>query len=165
MLQSFKPVVDKNCRILILGSMPGVKSLEKQQYYAHKQNHFWPIISALFGQKIPEAYAHKQQFLLQQHIALWDVVHNCRREGSSDSAIKDPVANDFGAFYRQYSQIKTIFFNGGKAEELYLRLIYKTVDHKDKSICLLPSTSPANTLPYAEKLARWQIIRQVINNS
>ena len=84
-----KPNIDKDCRALILGSMPGVKSLEAQQYYAHPQNRFWPMMAHLLGEALPSAYEEKLAMLLRHHIALWDSIGSCEREGSLDSAIRN----------------------------------------------------------------------------
>lgn len=119
MITSFEPVVDEKCKILILGSMPSVKSLEKQQYYGNKRNHFWQIIYRLFGREMEEDYDKRKAFLLEHNIAVWDVLKSCDREGSSDSKIINPVPNDFVVFFNQYTNIKAVFFNGSKAEQLF----------------------------------------------
>lgn len=157
-LQSFAPVAADSCRILILGTMPGAVSLVRQEYYAHRQNQFWQIMFTLLNQSLTDDYNHKQQLLLQNRIALWDVLKHCRRNGSSDLAIKDPEANDFARFYRQHGQIEAVFFNGGKAEQLYRRLVLNKTGQDGKKLVRLPSTSPANTRPLAEKLHEWQAI-------
>ena len=93
--QSFAPVAAADSRLLILGSMPGVRSLQLQQYYGHPQNRFWPLLALLLGyEKVPDAYAEKKQMLLDNRIALWDVLGYCQREGSLDSDITGEQPND-----------------------------------------------------------------------
>ena len=110
-----RPNIDKDCRALILGSMPGVKSLEAQQYYAHPQNRFWPMMAHLLGEELPSAYEEKLAMLLRHHIALWDSIGSCEREGSLDSAIRNEQGNDFAALLQEYPGIRAIYFNGGKS--------------------------------------------------
>jgi len=161
MVNSFEPIIDKNCKILILGTMPGVKSLEKQEYYAHERNAFWKIIYTLFHQEIANDYAHKKSFLLQQHIALWDVLKSCDREGSSDSDIKKPIQNDFVRLFKQYPNIEAIYFNGEPAEKLFKRFVSKTLGEINIPSYRLPSTSPANTMKFQDKLEKWGNILQI----
>ncbi len=159
MITSFEPIVDKNCKILILGTMPGVMSLKKQQYYANKQNQFWSIIYNLFNKEVEEDYENRKIFLLNHHIALWDVLKSCDREGSSDSKIINPVSNDFEAFLNNYPNIKAVFFNGSKAEKLFIKLVMGKMNLKeDLSFCRLPSTSSANRMPFKDKLDQWKVI-------
>ena len=98
------PSIDKDCRALILGSMPGVKSLEEQQYYAHPQNRFWPMMADLLGEALPSRYEEKLAMLLDHHIALWDSIGQCEREGSLDSAIREERGNDFTALLHPASR-------------------------------------------------------------
>ena len=159
MITSFEPIVDKNCKILILGTMPSITSLKKQQYYGNKQNQFWKIIYKLFNKDIEEDYEKRKIFLLNHRIALWDVLKSCDREGSSDSRIVNPVCNDFETFFNIYPGIKAVFFNGSKAEELFKKLVMGKMQLKaDLSFHGLPSTSPANTMRFEDKLERWKII-------
>ena len=159
MITSFEPIVDKNCKILILGTMPSVKSIEKQQYYGNKQNHFWKIIYSLFDESVEEDYEKRKIFLLNRHIAVWDVLKSCDREGSSDSKIINPVPNDFETFFNQYPDIKAVFFNGSKAEELFRKLVIGKANLKEGLLFhRLPSTSPASAIPFKDKLNRWRVI-------
>jgi len=161
MITAFEPIIDKNCKVLILGSMPSVKSLEKQQYYGNKRNQFWKIIYELFNEEAEEEYENKKMFLLKHHIGVWDVLKNCDREGSSDSKIINPVCNDFKTFLKQYPNIKAVFFNGGKAEELFRKVVMEEIPNREDLLFhRLPSTSPANTTPFKEKLEEWKIILQ-----
>jgi len=158
-----------DARALILGSMPGKKSLAEQQYYAHPQNAFWSIMGELFGFDTQRPYAERLAKLREDGIALWDVAYQCERPGSMDHAIKldSVVANDFTLFFGEHPDIRAIFFNGRKAEELFRKLVltglpepYRQLEYR-----LLPSTSPANAgTSRAEKLARWQIIRETLEN-
>jgi hypoxanthine-DNA glycosylase len=155
---SFAPIADENSRVLILGTMPGVMSLKKQQYYGFERNAFWRIIYNIFDSEPDEDYDMRRDFLLSHGIALWDVLKACEREGSSDSEIRDPEPNDFESFYSTYPQIRDVCFNGGPAARLYQRFVVK----KDLSFHRLPSTSPAYTLPYEKKLEQWQLVRRLL---
>ncbi|MER2494453.1 DNA-deoxyinosine glycosylase [Catenovulum sediminis] len=154
----FAPVVDENSRSIILGSMPGVVSLRSSAYYAHPRNAFWPIMQALFDWPELVSYEDKLQALLSKQLSLWDVIAQCQREGSLDSAIKAKSiqVNDFQRLFKQYPNIQNVFLNGGKATQLFNRYVSnKIADHIQ--IFHLPSTSPANArLSAAEKLAIWR---------
>lgn len=154
----FSPVVDADCRILILGSMPGVTSLEIQQYYGYPQNQFWPMMFDLLGEIPTNDYGEKKAMMLHHHIALWDVVYSCTREGSLDTRIKSPRPNNFEWLYETYPSIERAYLNGGKAAELYKRLVLKRGIGTDKPYTRLPSTSPAYTISYEEKRKVWQCI-------
>ena len=145
-----RPNIDKDCRALILGSMPGVKSLEAQQYYAHPQNRFWPMMAHLLGEELPSAYEEKLAMLLRHHIALWDSIGSCEREGSLDSAIRDEQGNDFAALLQEYPGIRAIYFNGGKSAQAFKRYNKALLARPDIAFHAMPSTSPAN--------ARWRQI-------
>ena len=142
--KSFKPSIDNNSRILILGSMPGVKSLEEQQYYAHPQNRFWKVMASICNEpKLYEfAYDLKLKTLLNSNIALWDTIKSCKREGSLDSDIQNETPNDIKGLLKNYSNIKTICLNGNKSYSAFKKyfpdLLEKYNCHK------MPSTSPAN---------------------
>jgi len=157
----FPAVADKTARILILGSMPGRKSLDEQQYYAHPRNAFWPIIGELFGFDAQLPYIERLELLKRNHVALWDVAQHCIRPGSLDTAIRDAQANDFAAFLSTHPQIRAIFFNGRKAEELFRRLVLPGLADEQASIerHTLPSTSPAHAgMRFAGKLDAWRIV-------
>ncbi len=117
----FPPIAKPDATILILGSMPGQKSLDEHQYYAHPRNSFWPIMYQLFNIIDDLNYKQRKQLLIDKKIALWDVLKSCYREGSLDSDIDQTtiVANDFNSFFEKYSKIKVVFFNGAKAEQLF----------------------------------------------
>ncbi|MCD7875141.1 MAG: DNA-deoxyinosine glycosylase [Acidaminococcaceae bacterium] len=147
--QSFAPVAAADSRLLILGSMPGVHSLQLQQYYGHPQNRFWPLLTLLLGyEKVPDTYAEKKQMLLDNRIALWDVLDYCQREGSLDSDITGEQPNDLAGFLKQHPQIHTICCNGGKAAAAFKKYT-KQVDLQGITVHCLPSTSPTN--------ARWRL--------
>ncbi|MFQ5345613.1 MAG: DNA-deoxyinosine glycosylase [Mariprofundus sp.] len=159
----FPYVSNQQARILVLGSMPGRKSLAEQQYYAHPQNAFWPIMADLLGFDAGLAYEDRLARLRQQHVALWDVAHQCIRSGSLDSAIETEsvIANDFIAFFNDHPHIRAIFFNGRKSAELFGRLVQPHLPESFSHIeqYLLPSTSPAHAgMTRAEKLETWKII-------
>ena len=153
--KSFKPSIDNNSKILILGSMPGVKSLEEQQYYAHPQNRFWKVLANVFQAEVPGTIEEKKAFLLEHRIAVWDVIGQCEITGSSDSSIRNVVPNPISKIL-ETTKIEQIFVNGKKAEQLYQRYIYPQT--KRNAICL-PSTSPANANWNLEKLTEaWKIV-------
>lgn len=155
-ITSFDPIVDSKTKILILGSIPGVKSLEKVEYYGNKQNQFWKILFSIFKQEsVPECYKNKVNFLLQNRIGLWDVVQNCERKGSLDIAIKNQEINDFNSFFNEYPQITTLVFNGKTAYQFFYK---KYGQIKGITYSVMPSTSPANTIPFEKKLNEWSLI-------
>ena len=152
MIHTFEPVYDNRSEILILGTFPSVKSRERGFYYQHPQNRFWKVISALAGWPIPDTIEAQKRMLLENRIAIWDVIYSCDITGSSDSSIKNVVPNDIRALLNK-TVIKTIYTNGGKAYELYNRYCYQQTN---KEIIKLPSTSPANAGYSLEKLvAHW----------
>ena len=156
-IHNIPPVFDKNSEILILGSFPSVKSREAEFFYGHKQNRFWKVTSAVFGCNVPETIDEKKKFLLENRIALWDVIARCEITGSSDVSIKNAVANNLDVILGT-AEIKNIFVNGKTAEKYYNKyLLEKT---KINAVCL-PSTSPANAAYSVEKLIeKWKIIKQ-----
>lgn len=158
---SFPPIANRNASILILGSMPSVKSLEQQQYYAHPRNAFWLIMSSIFNMNKDLAYPQRCEYLLANNIAVWDVIKTCQRQGSLDQAIvpASMVANDFNVFLQQHPNIQKICFNGTKAEQVFNRYVLPTLSEQQKKIirCKLPSTSPAHAaMKLEQKLVLWQ---------
>lgn len=163
MIYSFEPIISDNCKVLLLGTMPGVESLRRQQYYGYRHNAFWRIIYSLFGREPDEEYEMRKAFLLEHDIALWDVLKACERKGSSDSDIKQPVPNDFNGLYLKYPCISSICFNGGPAGRLYRRFVGDTGrDSSLKSFYHLPSTSPAYTIAFEKKLEQWQLLLKLL---
>jgi hypoxanthine-DNA glycosylase len=156
----FPPIVGGRPHVLVLGSLPGRKSLEMGQYYAQPQNGFWRIMGALFGAGPPLPYPERLARLIANHVAVWDVLAAGERDGSLDSAIVPAsiVMNDFGTFFARHADIALICFNGSKAAELYRRRVLPALAPEFASVpaLVLPSTSPANaSVPFAAKLASW----------
>ncbi len=160
-VNSFPPITNPDATILILGSMPGVASLAEQQYYAHPRNAFWTIIEAVLKIDKTLAYTQRVKALQQTHVALWDVLQQCERPGSLDSAIKKEsrYPNDFATFFGRHTKIKTIVFNGGEAEKSFRQTVLPDLENTDALTLLrAPSTSPAYTLALEEKLQQWQLL-------
>lgn len=142
--RSFLPSIDDSSQILILGSMPGVKSLEEQQYYAHPQNRFWKVMGVICNEPNLHQldYQQKLKILLQNNIALWDTIKSCKRDGSLDSDIQNETPNDIYGLLKKFPKLKTICLNGNKSYATFKKyfpdLLEKYSCHK------MPSTSPAN---------------------
>lgn len=134
--------------------MPGVASLTQGEYYAHKQNKFWNIICSIYNQgAVPENFAEKKALILNNRLALWDVLKHCERAGSLDSNIKNPEENDLIGLLQQYPNIQKIIFNGQESHRLFNKKFGHLVTLEKE---ILPSTSPAHTLKFEHKLAAWQ---------
>jgi hypoxanthine-DNA glycosylase len=156
----FPPIADERARVLVLGSLPGRKSLQMQEYYAQPYNAFWRIMGALFGADPKLAYAARLERLRAHGVAVWDVLQAGEREGSLDSAIVPAsiVVNDFGAFFARHPKIRSICFNGHTAAGLYRRRVAPTLVPEWAAVetRVLPSTSPAYaSLKLEQKLALW----------
>ncbi len=145
---TFEPVFDHNSDILILGSFPSVKSRENQFYYGHPQNRFWKVTADIFNEPIPGTIEEKKQFLLRNHIAVWDVIASCDIIGSSDSSIRNVTANDMNVILKT-ADIRKICANGDKAYRLFLKYCRK---EGWPEVVKLPSTSPANAACSAKRL-------------
>ena len=153
----FPPLYDKNSKILILGSFPSVKSREQNFFYGHPQNRFWKVVATVLEKEIPITIEEKREFLLFSNIALWDVIASCEITGSSDSSIKNVVANDLTEIL-ETANIKKIFVNGKTAEKYYNRYIKDKIGRD--AVCL-PSTSPANAMWNVESLVEeWKKIKK-----
>ena len=148
-VHSFEPIFDSASQILILGTLPSVKSRETNFYYGHKQNRFWKVLAALFQEPIPETIDEKKHLLLRHHIAIWDVIQSCDIKGSSDSSIKNAVPADISRILKA-ANIQTIIANGGTAFRLYGRYC-EPVTGRPAALC--PSTSPANAAFSLERLS------------
>lgn len=160
MKQAFPPLVNQNSKILILGTMPGEKSLELQEYYGNKGNSFWKLLFTLFNQPLPKEYIEKKQLLEENNIALWDVLAYCERTGSLDSNIKNEKANDFESFYKQYPNIKHVFFSSKNASNFYDKYVGRK---KDLQYSILPSPSGANaSKSFLQKLEEWEAILEAL---
>lgn len=150
---AFAPLVSSSSSVLFLGTMPSEESLRKQQYYGHKSNQFWKILFSLYNKPFTDDYQERKVFILQNNLALWDVLHSCEGQGSLDSNIKNETANDFSRFYKEYSRIKYICFTSKKAEEFYKRYVGFDDDH---IFITLPSPSTANArMTLDEKKTMW----------
>lgn len=159
-ISSFPPIINKDSEILILGSIPGIRSLEMQQYYAHPQNKFWKIICEIFNEEFTTNYQQRIKILEKHHIALWDVIDTCERKGSLDSEIRNEEANKIEELLQNFPNIKAIFCNGQKSHKNLQKILGKKFR---MPIIVLPSTSPAYAgLKYEEKLLSWQEIQNHI---
>jgi len=153
LLMGLAPVIAPGTRILILGSFPGAASLAAQQYYAHPRNQFWKLVGALVGEDLYALpYNERLPRLLAHRFGLWDVLAACEREGSLDSAIRKPAANDFERLHKLCPQLETVGFNGqasGKFAPQFEQAGYRTV--------VLPSSSPAHmAMTFEQKLEIWR---------
>ena len=150
-VHTIAPVYDANSKILILGSFPSVKSRETEFFYGHPQNRFWRVIAAVCKCDVPGTIEEKKKMLLENHIALWDVIESCDIEGSSDSSIRNVKANDFSRIFAA-ADIERVFANGGTAYNLYRKYTGDDIER-------LPSTSPANAAWNMKRLVdAWQVI-------
>lgn len=157
----FDPVVDDRTRILVLGSLPGERSLARQEYYGNRQNRFWMLMSEVIGQDLlPLNYMSRLQALLANGIGLWDVVAEADREGSLDSRIRDHVGNDLVGLVAGLPNLATVAFNGGTAARLGMKVLGQHAQRY--RIVPLPSSSAAHTLAYAEKLTVWRTLRDYL---
>lgn len=152
----FEPVYNESSRILILGSLPSVKSRENHFYYGHPQNRFWKLLAKLCRTAaVPQTIEEKKEFLYRHHIAVWDVIAQCDIIGSSDSSIKNVIPNDMHRIIDN-APIERIYANGGKAYELYMQYCYPACR---REIIKLPSTSPANAAFSMDRLIEtWNVI-------
>ncbi len=161
-LRSFPPVFRADARLLILGSMPGAESLRRREYYAHPRNAFWPIMGALIGARPEQPYRRRITALRAARVALWDVIAQCRRAGSRDTAIvpESVIPNDIERLLRRAPGLRRILFNGGGAEHWFFRCYRGRLDappFKGLDFVRLPSTSPAcATLTVARKIRLWR---------
>jgi len=186
MIYGFPPIIGEQPRVLILGSMPSVKSLELGQYYGHPQNHFWRIMSELLGRSMPESYEGRTAILREAGIAVWDVFDSCRREGSLDQSIREAKPNDVPGLLRKYPSIHLVVFNGRKAEQGFYRAVKELYSEsvnaagfskkskmpkqpellklpglEKREFLRMPSTSPIPTRRHKrwqDKLEQWRII-------
>lgn len=165
-IHSFPPICNDGASILILGSMPGIASLVANQYYGHPRNNFWKFIDSIKGIQHSLPYEARCGKLVDSGIALWDVLKTCTRSSSLDSDIVESsiVANDFESFLTKHSNISHIYFNGAKAEKIYMRYVLPKLPSELAKIqkTRLPSTSPANaSIPLDVKLNQWSVISKL----
>jgi len=142
------PIEDEDCRILILGTMPGIESLRQQAYYANPRNLFWKLIAGVIGETAPENYEDKKAYLRRHKVALWDMCQVCNRSGSLDSNISDEVPNDIKTFIAVHPHLKAIGCNGMESARMFRKHI---VGIENVQFIPLPSTSPANAGVSREK--------------
>ena len=147
-VHSFEPIFDSASQILILGTLPSVKSRATNFYYGHKQNRFWKVLAALFQEPIPETIDEKKHLLLRHHIAIWDVIQSCDIKGSSDSSIKNVVPTDLGQIISN-SRIERVYCNGAASGNYYKKYQQKVLGIEAE---VLPSTSPANAAYSLDRL-------------
>ncbi len=156
-IHSFAPVSNADAKMLILGSMPGKKSLEQNQYYAHPSNAFWKIMGELVGAHPHLSYMQRLEILKSSSIALWNVLATCVRDSSLDAHIKKESANDFSTFFARHPHITQVFFNGSKAEQCFKKFVLDKQTLPPLELYRLPSTSPAHAgMRYADKLQAWR---------
>ncbi len=154
---TFEPIFNGKSKILILGTFPSVKSRENNFYYGHPQNRFWSVLAEILKTETPCSIVEKKKMLLENKIAIWDVVGSCEISNSSDMSIKNVVPNDISVILEN-SNIKTVYANGKTAEKLYNKYLLKETE---KEIIPLPSTSPANAAFSKERLVKaWEIIKE-----
>lgn len=159
---SFPPISSDQANILILGTMPGTKSLELNQYYGHRQNNFWKFMFTILKEDFSNDYETRKALLQKNNIAVWDVLQFCDRVGSLDSAIKNEIANDFETFLKNHPNITSIFFNGQKAAAFFKKYVSL---QKTYNQITLPSSSPANaSKSFQSKLEEWKIIGSLIKS-
>ncbi len=162
---SFAPVAAPDARVLVLGSMPGTRSLTAREYYAHRHNAFWPIMAELLGFSAEADYAVRTHALCASRVALWDVLKTCYREGSMDADIRDAVPNDFESFLEAHPAIDAVFFNGAKAEQVWRKRVAPHLPGRllPRRQTRLPSTSPAYAaMKFEQKLERWRVVAEAL---
>ncbi len=160
--RSFPPVVDGRARVLVLGTLPGEESLRRREYYAHPRNLFWPIVFALFGAPPALTYSDRLAFVAAQRIALWDVCETGERAASADSTIRREQPNAIDQLLGKHPLIRAVAFNGTGARRLYDRHFER---YPQLTYLALPSTSPAHArIDFAGKLARWLVLREVLED-
>ncbi|MGQ5524645.1 DNA-deoxyinosine glycosylase [Chitinimonas sp. PSY-7] len=153
----FPPVVDANTRVLLLGSLPGEASLKAGRYYAHPQNRCWHLLGDVLRVSLAEQdYETRLKSLLAHGVGLWDVIAEAERPGSLDAAIRNQAHNDLQQLVNRLPKLQTIAFNGGTAARVGRRLLTNIAQPLE--LFDLPSSSPAYTLAYAEKLTRWKVL-------
>jgi TDG/mug DNA glycosylase family protein len=155
-IRSFSPYIDKNSKILILGTMPGPEALRRQEYYGFPGNHFWKILFQLFGVDRPLTYPQKKKLLKEKGIALWDVFESCERIGALDSAIRCAKHTDIQGLLKKYPNIRAVFPDCRTAEKVYAK---QHAPHIKLPYFRLPSPSPAYaSMPLAKKVEAWSVI-------
>lgn len=161
-IEGLDPIINHTARLLILGSMPSIESLRKNEYYAHPRNQFWRIIFSIFDSEFEVSYRVRTSLLKDKQIAIWDVIKRCEREGSSDSKISNVHTNDLATLLSTYPNIKNLCFNGQKAFNIFKKEV-KLNAPTQITVRVLPSTSPANARMSLEaKIREWAIIKGLL---
>lgn len=152
-LQGLPPVIARHSRLVVLGSFPGVASLQALQYYGHPRNHFWPLLGALWSvDLVALPYAKRLAEIRRRGLGLWDVYAGCRRQGSLDSAIEEPEFNDLASLRRRAPGLRLVAHNGGESARAMRRVLALGLP-----VVQLPSSSPANaSWSFERKLAAWR---------
>ncbi len=158
-IYGFAPVFTQEVKILILGSVPSVTSLENYEYYGYPRNQFWSIMDTILDDSDISSYEKKLETMINNKIALWDVIKSCYRKTSSDAMITNEKVNNFLWLFKTCPNIKSIYFNGAKAYDSFKRYVDKDL-YMDKELIKLPSTSPANTHKLEKKIAEWKRIKK-----
>ncbi|MCK8458163.1 MULTISPECIES: DNA-deoxyinosine glycosylase [Sphingomonas] len=154
---SFPPIVSPDARLLVLGSLPGDRSLAAQRYYAHPQNQFWQLLSPVVGRDLVAlAYDDRLAVLREHRVALWDVIGSASRPGSTDAAINDIKGNDIAGLVATLPHLRAIAFNGGTALKQGMKLLGR--DFIGPEIVALPSSSPLHTVGIAAKQPAWSAL-------
>lgn len=157
--RSFPPVVDEETRLLLLGSLPGEQSLAEARYYAHPRNHFWRLMSGVIGRDlVPLDYEERLKALLAARVGLWDSVGSAVRAGSLDASIRGHRANALAELAAGLPKLRAVAFNGGTSA----RIGMKALAGAEVALVPLPSSSPAYTLPFEEKLRKWLQLRDYL---
>ena len=158
--RSFPPVADARTRVLVLGSLPGERSLARAQYYAHPQNHFWRLIGAVIEcDLVPLPYEERLAALLEAGVGLWDTVGAATRRGSLDSNIRGHSANPLNRLVGTLPALRAVGFNGAKSASLGMPQL---AGREALTLLPLPSSSPAYTIPFESKLDRWLVLRRFL---
>jgi double-stranded uracil-DNA glycosylase len=160
----FPPLIADTSRVLVVGTLPSEESLHRQEYYGHPRNQFWRILADIYHVPLAETYPGRVALLRQKQLALWDVLQHGERQGSLDQAIRNAVPNDFRELFQTYRNLLAIVFNGRKAHDLFEHQVLKQqalAGGDQLPRLLMPSTSPAATMPLAEKIKRWRQIRDL----
>ena len=155
------PVVGNDPTILFLGTIPSVQSSRKGQYYGNPFNHFWRLMAEVLEEKMPEDYRGRCEMLTRKGIAIWDVLAECDIRGSGDHSITNPVPNDIAGFLDVHNSVRHIFVNGKAAHRFYLEFHEGAFDGE---VTVLPSSSPANAMRWADRLGKWLEIRKALRS-
>lgn len=158
-INCFEPLKGSSPKVLILGTMPGGASLRRHEYYGYEHNAFWKLMFDILETPFSDKYAGRVKLLKSKGIALWDTIAECERQGSSDTAIKNIVYNDIESFLKKNKSIKAVVLNGKFAHKVFTKAVKNDIEAE---ILVMPSTSPANTVKYAEKLKKWRKIKEFL---